>query len=401
MERLAGSVGWVLAAICLQAGLCLGASASGRPVSARERGRILFDGIAQSQDVADLECLAGSLEEAQKLNPPGGIGRHAKDVRIAAYARLGELGTTESLAAAERIEGKGRECSLVPDVVSLERWTSPTFHFGDGEQKPLATIEAPDGTTYGVILATFLMGADDFFLISTRTPDDKASWSRPKLVPGPAQPFPSESSLAFKSDGVLELALVSKSAGGNLQLDGNAQMPTPPAATRTLEIPIQQVLQDQDADGWTDLEELRLGLDPLKKDTDGDGIPDGQDTCPNFAPPAGSGNDEEALIVQKAVFAACGLTASRSLVLVGPQSVKVQLWGYGGPVIYLDDVNQWRTEHERGGMFLNWTVTRSGDEAEVRVSDYESPRAGGSQTVSLRKIDGKWYVTQRRTGGVA
>ncbi len=38
--------------------------------------------------------------------------------------------------------------------------------------------------------------------------------------------------------------------------------------------------QDCDGDGLTNAEELALGTDPLNADTDGDGVPDGQDICP-------------------------------------------------------------------------------------------------------------------------
>gem|GEM_PF-4145018 len=40
-------------------------------------------------------------------------------------------------------------------------------------------------------------------------------------------------------------------------------------------------MRDRDGDGLTDLQELRLGTDPLNPDTDQDGIPDNVDTSPN------------------------------------------------------------------------------------------------------------------------
>jgi hypothetical protein len=401
MSPLFRSVSLALSALFFLTALCFGASPPGK-VSPVEQKKQIFDGIAKLEDVAQLERAASSLSEAQKLIPPPGLYADAKDVRIAAYARLGELHTKESLAAVERIEKKAKECNLVPEAVSLELWTTPTFHFRDNEAKPIATIKAPNGTTYGVIRTVFLMGGDDFFLISTKTPDDKSSWSRPKLISGEAPQNLPEASLAFKSEGVLELTLSPRKAvPTNLPPEMIKQAPAPPPEPQKLEILIQEVLRDQDGDGWTDLEERRLGLDPRKKDTDGDGLADGQDPCPNFAPPAGSENDEETQIVQKALFTACGLTQSRFLLLVNPTSAKIPVWGYSGPVIYLDNVDQWRKEHVRGGIFMNWTVTRSGDEAKVRISDSESSMSGGFQEVFLRKIDGKWYVVKRQTGGVA
>ena len=46
---------------------------------------------------------------------------------------------------------------------------------------PIAQTRAADGTTYAIVSAN-LLGAFDFFLISSRAPADPRAWSRPKLV---------------------------------------------------------------------------------------------------------------------------------------------------------------------------------------------------------------------------
>jgi hypothetical protein len=385
-------------AISSQTALCFGATPEGI-LNPRERGETVLEGVSNMNDVPWLERIASSRAEVKRLRAPEYLGMNVRDVQIAAFARLGELHTKESLAAIERIEKKAKEIKLLPDVVSLELWAYPVFHYADSEAKPIATIEAPDGTTYGVIRQAFLLGADDFFLISTKTPDDKTSWSRPKLIPGDVAPMNiSKASLAFKSDGVLELTLIILKYAPYQQ---GKKMPPPESETRKVEIPIQQVVRDRDGDGWTDIEELRLGLDPNKKDTDGDGLADGEDPCPNFAAPSGHENDEESQIVQKAFFPTFAWSQSRFALLVGPESAKVHISGYSGPIIYVADVDKWHKEHERGWMFLDWTVKRSGDEAEVRFSDYEGSEAGSTQYILLRKIDGKWLVVQRRIGRVS
>jgi hypothetical protein len=414
------SVAWAFSAFCLQSAICFG----GTPVedlpfeerakifaAEREQAQAFLDGILQSEDVPRLELLADSAEETKKAIPPSSLGMSpdlsVQDVRIAAFVRLGELQTKESLAAIERIEKKAKECNLVPEVVSLELNSSPVFHFRDSELSPLATVKAPDGTTYGVINHPFLMGGDDFFLISSKKPDDESSWSRPKLILAEApdtQYIGGEASLAVKGDGVLELTISSRKVVlTNLPPRWNNQAPAAPQEPWKTDIPIREVLEDQDGDGWTDVEELRLGLDPRKKDTDGDGLDDGKDPCPNFALPPDHEDNEEELILQKAFFAAFGLTDSRFLLLVRPPSTKVHIWGYTGPVIYLDegDVDQWRKQHERGGMFVTWTIAPFSNETRVRFSDYESSMSGSSQEIILRKIDGNWIVIQRKKGGVA
>jgi hypothetical protein len=397
--RLPSKSAALIFAISFQIALCF-AGEPARSLTLKE-GQAMIEGVAKSEDVAWLEGLVSMPGEAEKLNPPTLIGTGAKDVRTTAYVRLGELHTKESLAAVERIEKKAKQISLVPETVPLIGWPHPSFHWSDGEIKPLATIKTPDGMTYGIVQSSFLMGGDDLFLISTKTPDDKSSWSRPKLILDENRRHATEASLAFKSNDVLELTLVARKPAGNLPPDASKPKAAPEYETWKMEISIRQVLADRDGDGWTDIEEFRLGTNPSNKDTDGDGIADGQDTCPRFAPPPGDEKDEDAQIVQKAVFATYGLSHSRFLLLVGPKSPKVQLWGYAGPVIYIDDTDQWKTEHEIGWTFVDWTVTRSGDEATVHISDYEGPEAAGGQDVILRKIEGKWIVVKRTLGWVS
>jgi hypothetical protein len=378
MNPLFRSVALVFSALFLQAVLCFGASPAGN-LTPRERGKIFFDGIAESDDVPWLERVAGSLAEAEKVIPQNTLGVSVMGMRIAAFARLGDLHTKESLSALERIEKKAKERDLLPEVVVLGHWTHPAINVADSEIYPLATVKAPDGMTYGVIQASYLMGGRDLFLISRKTPDDKSSWSRPKLILGKAPSNLPVTTLAFKSDGVLELSLPRK-------------IITDPEEPK-LEIPIRQVLGDQDADGWTDIEEMRLGLGPRNQDTDGDGLADGKDPCPNFAPPHGEENNEEAKILQKAFFAAFAFTNSRDLLLVGPKSTKAQVWGYAGPVVYLDDVERWRKENGGDGIHVNWTLIRSGnDEAKVQISMPMS-----SQELSLKRISGEWIVVKHTT----
>jgi hypothetical protein len=375
-----------------------------RPAEAEitQQRKVLFDKIAKSEDVPWLERLAGSLEEAKKeflpapLSTSPKIGSTVKDVPIEAYVRLGKLHTKESLAAIERIEKKAKECNRMPETVSLGLMTNPSFILADSEVKLLATVKAPDGMTYGVIQALYLMGDKDLFLVSSKTPDVTSSWTRPKLILGEAPPQNlMEASLAFKSDGVLELSMFHRKVESVLLREGDKPAPPPEPAAWKLEIPLKQALGDQDKDGWTDSEEFRLGLNPKNADTDGDGLDDGKDPCPNFAPPPGHENDEDAQVVQKAFFAAFGLSQSRVLLLVMPTSAKTQVWGYPGPVIYMDDARKWSGQHQRGWIYVDWTIVgRTDDEAKVQMKDVMPTIE--QQEFLLRKIDGKWIVVERK-----
>src|SRR5262249_40617196 len=152
--------------------------------------------------------------------------------------------------------------------------------------------------------------------------------------------------------------------------------------------------------GWTDIEEIRLGLDPKGADSDGDGRPDGNDVCPDYAPRPEDETDEELTILQRAIFATYGLSGSRDVLLVGKGSRRLQVWGYHGPILYNKDPDEWLDSHG-SGIRVNWAVSRDGDEATVTISDYEGPEAAGSQSVSLRRIGAEWYVIRREMGVVS
>jgi len=376
-------------------------SACGPEIPA-ETPRGPFKKVAESTDVAWLEEIANSLEKAQALGPRGGLAKHAKDLRTAAYARLGALGTRASLAACDRIEKKAKDCSLTPSTVSTRLWTHPCWHFGDWEVTPLAHAKGSDGTRYAVVRSG-LLGGSDLFLISSKTPDNEASWTRPKLVPGVTCRRIREPSLSLREEQTLEFSYSQVALEPTDTVSGtpDRRKQAPPLEPQKCEIDIGQVLHDQDGDGWTDAEETRLGLDPENGDTDGDGVLDGMDCCPNFAPARDDRTTEEARIVQRAVFATFGLSGSRYLLIVGPKSPKVQVWGYQGPIIYVDNPDERREMLGHGAISVSWSVTRKRDKAEVEVGDYEGPLAAGSQTVYLKKIKGRWTVTRREVGWVS
>jgi hypothetical protein len=137
--------------------------------------------ITQSDDVAYLEKVAGSLEEAAKVGAPRQLGSGPKFTRSAAYARLGVLGTPEAIAAIHRLEDAARKLPVRPD------WESPhpCWHYGDsGQRAPLVEAVAKDGTTYALV-AFNGFGSRDLGLITQKA--GQRSWSRPMLVLEPCR----------------------------------------------------------------------------------------------------------------------------------------------------------------------------------------------------------------------
>jgi hypothetical protein len=363
-----------------------------------------FVRINNSKDVAWLERIATSPVAAAELRPGGGLANSPKDLSTAAYIRLGNLGTPESVAALKRIEERAHLITPLSDRSTPGDFIHPGWHFSDSELHPIAQVKSPNGTTYALIVSS-LMGDLDLFLISSKTPEDPAAWTRPLLVPNSFYRGIKEPKLSLNGSDELIFSFTQEAPPPRSLMEGTHD-PGPKAPAMGIQqwkLSIKAIAKDSDKDGWTDVEEQRLGLDPTNKDTDGDGIPDGQDVCPNYSLRDEVGTDEEVRIFQKAFFATFGLGGSRHLLLVGADSRRVHVWGYAGPVIYGQDVKSWSRNHQYGAVYVSWRIRKRISETEVIVEivDYEGPLAAGGQDVHLRKIRDEWVVISRRTTWVS
>jgi hypothetical protein len=164
------------------------------------------------------------------------------------------------------------------------------------------------------------------------------------------------------------------------------------------EISIADVERDSDGDGWTDHEEARLGLNAHNADSDGDGLPDGRDPAPAYRAPASDAGNERITVLQRAFFAAFGLTHARYVLFVRSNSAHFQPWGYRGPLLFDRNIPDPKTLTMFDGVYVNWEIRKMTDtEAEVTLADYEGPLAAGGQEVLLRKIGSEWFVVKCRT----
>jgi hypothetical protein len=379
-------VGFMLAA---GVGIPLAIMAQRGPAS-----RNVPEAVAQSKDVAFLEKVAGFAETAAEFSP-----QDRSISRSGAYCRLGELGTAEALAAIGRLEAKAAKVNLTPATVPLG--LSVMAGVGKMEVKPLVTATGPDGVTYGILSDRFF-GGWDFFLISTKTPAEPRSWSRPILLPAPGQPgynvrnpkltFPGT---AAGSQGV-SLRFDYDFVNGNLPRNAQAAAPT----NCTFSLP--DVMRDTDQDGWTDLEEARLGLDPRRADTDADGMPDGQDSCPDFAPADTAINAQDTQILLRAIFALLGYSESRELLVVSPESPRIQVFGYTGPILSKMALPTSQADTSPIVARITWSIdqpSQSPEQATVTIRISRSAMASIMHSVSLRKIEGQWFATGHRLAG--
>lgn len=365
---------------------------------------------AEPPDIATLTDVV-ALEKIAQTDPeedPGRalLGRSTKELRVRAYARLGELATPESLAAAHRVEQLAKDSMPAPKTLKLGSITHPMWHFSDNEvQKPLASVKGADGVTYAVVHEYFLGDANDLYLITSTNPDDKTSWRGPYLLPQKIYRGIGEPQLQEQVPGHLVFRFMQNEPGPPGIMEGHlpSLQSAPALGEQTWHISVADVERDSDGDGLTDIEEQRLGTDPLNPDTDGDGIPDGADPCPRYSA-KGAPEDEETKILQKAFFAEYGLSNSRYLILVGPKSKPIQVVSYRGRVLYLSKEREaaWKKDHPLGGIFLNWTVTRdAADEATVELHDWEGKLQAGGMTLHLKRYGAEWFVVQVVPGGVA
>lgn len=356
--------------------------------------------IESSEDVGRLEGVASSLKRAGELYPEA--GGDIKALRIIAYIRLGALGTPESLAAVERIDKTAKGITSCAALSAVENLHSPhpVWHFYDDNAVYFTPdnlgVAGPDGRRY-VIIRSGEMGAEDFFLACSGP--DNGGWIRPRLITDmPMEAWIIHDAVSWVDNDILVYSYLEQTPSSSPVSSGRRQFP---GGTHTLEISITHTLRDTDGDGWTDAEENRMGLDPNKTDSDGDGVNDGADTTPNYAPGSEDEADDEIEVIQKAFFATFGLSGSRYLLLVDDRSRRIPIWGYAGPILYGMDAKKWRQEHGPGVVSVVWSAEIDGDSAKVYLRDYEGPLAAGSQTLHLKKIDGRWIVIKRVLGPVS
>lgn len=311
-----------------------------------------------------------------------------KSDRSEAYARLGELGTAESLAAVERIEKAAKQWKP-SDPMTPGAFTTPGFHFADGELETDISAEQ-NGVRYAVFV-DYVFGDMDLMLIRK----SGQLWSRPHLVPVKLYRGMRDLALKAGTAGKLIFTFVQNPPPPRGVMEGTQDKGETPPATgpREVNIDIAATLRDSDGDGITDVEESRLGLNPSKADSDGDGIRDGDDVAPDFAP---SASDDTTLILQRAFFATLGISHSRYHLFVIQDAPKFQPWGYRGFVVY------GKHPETYGAVRVRWKILKRDETtAVVEIVDSEGPLAAGSMNVTLTRKNGSWYVTSVAPGWVA
>jgi hypothetical protein len=261
-------------------------------------------------------------------------------------------------------------------------------NYGDSQVKTLAEADGPEGLHY--IVTNVGPMRDDLYLLAPKVSGE-----------APPRPMPMASPIVAWMITDIQMTLQGKRLVLACQLrelqrpppiNEAANLTTDAAGRKIWTLAIADVLRDSDQDGWTDLEEQHMRLDPRNPDSDGDGILDGRDDCPDYRLPAGGEKDEEAQILQRAFFATYGLSGSRDLIQIGPESRKVHLWGYPGPIIF----NKTGWGSNPVGFPVSYVLSKKTEtEAVVSIEDGGGMGAGG-QEIILRRVAGEWVVVRRK-----
>ncbi|HKW02098.1 MAG TPA: hypothetical protein VJN96_19910 [Vicinamibacterales bacterium] len=347
----------------------------------------LGQSIEQSSDVGWLERLVkdrafGEQECARIEKQFCHLGSTLKFDRASAYARLGAIGTSAAVEAVKRIESAFANRPTIPGKVDLDGYVPyPADSTPDGGWSDLGRVTAADHRTY-VLLSLHFYG--EWSLFVCWQDGDTQQWTRPYLVPVFVDPRTTAS--------------VTDLGGGRFRATFSAtpqtELPVPPA----LDLVIADIVRDTDGDGWTDLEEARLGLNPRRADSDGDGIPDGVDATPMYAAPASAKEEAPTQILRRAIFCAFGLTDASHALFVIRRSPRLQLQSASGPVLYRAPGRA-----EGGyGILVSWKITQqNATTATVEVYDHEGNMSASTRYVSLKRIGSDWLVVDMSMGSIS
>ena len=178
----------------------------------------------------------------------------------------------------------------------------------------------------------------------------------------------------------------------------------------------QEIRKDSDGDGLTDLEEKRLGTDPNKADTDGDGDLDGVDPFPNVS---GEPKNDLDKVLAAAFEARFHFNESEGPLIVSlPKEIKpFEMPGRRGPTLRSVENSNDRSgalasNYENGIGFVgfhadreklgsNWeenlvTWNKDHTEASLILSLYFGGLNGTGYLVKVRKFGNDWVVVSMR-----
>jgi len=294
-----------------------------------------------------------------------------------ALASLGKIGTEAAIEAIKKFEEWSRKRYTEPHPFEMTSLESPIDHMGGIPFLPVAQANDSENKSWSLIPLD-RYGQPSLFLISQIKADQ---WSEPILLDIP---------------GLINLSMTQMQWNINCKLQVEGDIFKVECNNEKYEMKISDLQKDTDKDGLYDVVEIRLETNPAKSDSDGDGVPDGNDSNP-LTPKHKETNDITE--IRQAAFSGLFATSNsrNALVIVDrDEFAKQEYYGFAGPVL--------RSSQARD-RFVNVTAieitSQADDSATVRIGDYEGPMAGSTHEVQLKKINGKWVVVGIRLRGIA
>ncbi|MBS1720431.1 MAG: PQQ-binding-like beta-propeller repeat protein [Armatimonadetes bacterium] len=169
------------------------------------------------------------------------------------------------------------------------------------------------------------------------------------------------------------------------------------------------IRRDSDKDGLPDLVEAKFGLNPKSADTDGDGLRDDVDRCPNAAPrPLGDREKIVAAALAFRYFDRDNRTPSR---LTAPDMEPFETYSNEGVLVWNTPEARRRSGKVSGRLrsisfrapwlhFIDqepkdgdWIqFSEGGTKAVVELGQVDGPLSGSGERVTLIKLRGEWFV---------
>jgi hypothetical protein len=161
-------------------------------------------------------------------------------------------------------------------------------------------------------------------------------------------------------------------------------------------VDLAEARRDSDGDGFTDLVERRLSLDPRNPDSDGDGMADAADPVPNARTrPASTEAEEITAAIFNQVFTFTDLSGRASVFLGSPSQ---PLEGRKGPTLVIAPGEEERARARYAGWpFIRITPFEEGaaappGERRYLFVMYTGPLSGASYDVIVTRVAGRWLV---------
>ena len=169
-----------------------------------------------------------------------------------------------------------------------------------------------------------------------------------------------------------------------------------PDTPETVRVDLKEARRDSDGDGFTDLVERRLSLDPGNADSDGDGMADAVDPAPNARTRPASTEVEQ---IRAAIFEqyfAFTDDSGQPVIFLGPPSQPLE--GRTGPTLVIASGEEERVRDRYPGLpFVR--IAPDEDPAAVAPGQrryvlvtYTGPISGAVYVVVVSRVRGRWLM---------